>query len=568
MNADILLKHFNRISETAGATPRIRRFILDLAVRGKLVDQDLNDEPAAELLKRIAAIKKSTAKKGKKNKSSEIADTPFELPETWRWSQLASIGYISPRNDASIDVSASFVPMPLISSEYGIPVQHECRLWGEIKSRYTHFAEGDVGLAKITPCFENGKSTVFRGLTGGIGAGTTELHIVRPIYVDPDYILIFLKCSHFIGSGIPKMTGTAGQKRIPTDYFAFTPFPVPPLAEQARIVAKVNELMSLCDWLEASLNKREFRRTRLVKSSLNRISIASSDDVKEATRFHLNHLSRLTARVEHINSLRETILTLAMRGLLAPQDSNDEPATELLKQIKKEKARLVKEKLIKEPRPTRVIKTEEEPYSLPSGWTWVRIWDVAQLITSGSRDWAKYYSKTGAMFVTMSNLSRGSYELRLDTKRYVNPPANGEGSRTKLEADDLLISITGDVGNLGRVPADFGEAYINQHTCLLRFMPLCRNRYFPELLRSPLAEIQFDGPQRGIKNSFRLGDVGEMIIPLPPLAEQHRIVARVDELMTICDQLEIQLTETEERNYRLLVTVLNKALNTSTETIS
>jgi type I restriction enzyme S subunit len=124
----------------------------------------------------------------------------------------------------------------------------------------------------------------------------------------------------------------------------------------------------------------------------------------------------------------------------------------------------------------------------------------------------------------------------------------------------LLISITGDVGNLGLIPDDFGEAYINQHTCLLRFMPEAQNRYFPELMRSSWAKEQFDAPQRGIKNSFRLGDVGEMIIPIPPVAEQHRIVAKVDELMALCDQLETQLANTAADSRRLLEAVLHEAL--------
>jgi type I restriction enzyme S subunit len=149
------------------------------------------------------------------------------------------------------------VPMPLIAAEYGVGNNHEIRPWGEIKKGYTHFAEGDVGLAKITPCFENGKSTVFRKLTGGIGSGTTELHVVRPLFVNPDYVLIFFKCPHFIETGIPKMTGTAGQKRVPFEYFAYSPFPLPPLAEQHRIVAKVDELMALCDRLERARTERE-----------------------------------------------------------------------------------------------------------------------------------------------------------------------------------------------------------------------------------------------------------------------------------------------------------------------
>ena len=112
----------------------------------------------------------------------------------------------------------------MIAAEYGKANEHEPRLWGQIKKGYTHFVEGDVGLAKITPCFENGKSTVFPQSDGCIGSGTTELHVVRPIYLDADYIVLFLKCPHFIETGIPRMTGTAGQKRVPTEYFTSSPF--------------------------------------------------------------------------------------------------------------------------------------------------------------------------------------------------------------------------------------------------------------------------------------------------------------------------------------------------------
>ena len=196
------------------------------------------------------------------------SEVPFPIPSDWRWSQLAEIGVLSPRNEAPDTLEASFVPMPMIAAEYGVANQHEVRTWGEIKKGYTHFAEGDVGLAKITPCFENGKSAVFRNLTGGIGAGTTELHIVRPLFVDQDFILLFLKSPHFIETGIPKMTGTAGQKRVPTEYFAHSPFPLPPLAEQHRIVAKVDELMALCDRLEASLTATAATRRRLLDALL------------------------------------------------------------------------------------------------------------------------------------------------------------------------------------------------------------------------------------------------------------------------------------------------------------
>ena len=280
---------------------RLRRFILDLAVRGKLVPQDPNDEPAADLLKRIAAQKTQLVKAGKIRKPKMSPpllgkDMPFPLPANWRWSQIAEIGVLNPRNDVDDHVQSSFVPMPLISSEYGSAIEHEVRRWGEIRRGYTHFAEGDVGLAKITPCFENGKSGVFRHLTGGLGGGTTELHIVRPLFVDPDYILVFLKWPHFIETGISKMTGTAGQKRVPKEYFASSPFSLPPLAEQHRIVTKVDELIGLCDQLEAARGKRETTRDRLATASLARLNAPDPDPVvfQDHAAFALDNFSPLT----------------------------------------------------------------------------------------------------------------------------------------------------------------------------------------------------------------------------------------------------------------------------------
>ena len=247
-------------------------------------------------------------------------------------------------------------------------------------------------------------------------------------------------------------------------------------------------------------------------------------------------------------------------GKLVPQDPNDEPASELLKRIAAEKEQLVKDKKIKKLKPLPQITEDEKPFELPKGWEWCRVWDIAKVITSGSRDWAKHYSDSGAIFVTMGNLSRGSYDLRMDKLRYVQPPKEGEGNRTRLEEKDLLISITGDVGNLGLIPEYFGEAYINQHTALLRFMPECRDSYFPEFMRSPFAKYQFDAPQRGIKNSFRLGDVGEMVIPLPPNKERNRIATKVDELMTLCDQLKAQLNNAQTTQLHLSDTVVKNAL--------
>ena len=200
-------------------------------------------------------------------------------------------------------------------------------------------------------------------------------------------------------------------------------------------------------------------------------------------------------------------------------------------------------------------------FDLPKGWVWTQLGHLSQFVTSGSRDWAKHYSKEGAIFLRMGNLSQDHYRLRLDKIQRVTPPANGEGTRTRLEDGDILISITGDVGMLGLIPEGFGEAYINQHTAMVRPMLEMKGRYLAELFRSPFAQEQFNEPQRGIKNSFRLTDVTQFAVPLPPKTEQHRIVAKVDELIALCDRLEESLTTGNDACHRLFDALLAKALD-------
>ena len=260
---------------------------------------------------------------------------------------------------------------------------------------------------------------------------------------------------------------------------------------------------------------------------------------------------RVAEAPDAIARLRRFILDLAVRGKLVPQDPNDEPASELLKRIAKEKARLVKVGTISRDKPLPQLTDADIVFELPRGWKWARLGHLTMMVTSGSRDWAKHYSNEGAIFVRMGNLSKDHYRLRLDHIQRVKAPSDGEGTRTRLEPGDILISITGDVGMLGRIPEGFGEAYINQHTAMVRPMAEMKGRYLAELFRSPFAQGQFNEPQRGIKNSFRLTDVTQFVVPLPPLAEQHRIVAKVDELMALCDRLESAQKDREAKRDRL-----------------
>ena len=277
----------------------------------------------------------------------------------------------------------------------------------------------------------------------------------------------------------------------------------------------------------------------------------------------LSNMELLVTAPGGVAKLRELILTLAVQGKLVPQDPADEPACVLLQKIRAEKDRLIAEGKIKRDKPLAEIGEEEKPRKLPQGWEWVRLGALSELITSGSRDWAEHYSDSGPIFVRMGNLSRGSYRLRMDHVQHVRPPKNGEGSRTSLEAGDLLLSITGDVGMLGLIPPDFGEAYINQHTCLIRWVSCVRTEFLPIQLLSGFVQKQFNSPQRGIKNSFRLTDVSGVLLALPPLAEQSRIVTRVEALMRLCDALEAK-GQLEAAQHAQLVSTLLGTLTAST----
>jgi type I restriction enzyme S subunit len=552
MNADLLLEHYEQIADAPDAIVRLRRFILDLAVRGKLVPQDPNDEPASELLKRIAAEKVRLVKAGEIRTPKAIPplpETPFPIPSNWRWSQLADIGVLSPRNEAPDTLEASFVPMPMIAAKYGVANKHEIRQWGEIKKGYTHFAEGDVGLAKITPCFENGKSAVFRNLTGGIGAGTTELHIVRPLFVDQDFILLFLKSPHFIETGIPKMTGTAGQKRVPTEYFAHSPFPLPPLAEQHRIVAKVDELMALCDQLNAARAEREASRDRLAAASLARLNTPAPETFKEDARFALDALPALTARADQIKALRLSILNLAVRGKLVSQDQNDDPASELLKRIASEKARLVKLGEIRKSKPLPAIGSIDLPFLLPDGWAWTRLGDVIHLISGQHLQPTEYCEekKAGLPYITGPS-DFGSTGLSISRFALVRKAVAKKGQ--------LLLTVKGS--GVGKTTiCDIPEVAISRQ--LMALTAIDWDDRFLLLVTYRLAE-KLQAEARSLIPGISREDVDEFVVPLPPLAEQHRIVAKVDELMALCDQLEACLTNATSTRSRLLNALLAEAL--------
>ena len=231
--------------------------VLEMAVRGELVPQNPDDEPASVLLERIKKEQKSSKSKGKTTEHNTHYEEEllFDIPENWVWCRLGEITMINPKNNIEDNKEVSFIPMTLISDGFSNKHSYEVRLWGEVKKGFTHFQEGDIGIAKITPCFENRKSVIFSNLVNEVGAGTTELHILRPFAYSEikKYIYWFINTESFIQRGISHFSGAVGQQRVGKDILENTLIPLPPLSEQHRIVEKIEEIFSALEFIEESL---------------------------------------------------------------------------------------------------------------------------------------------------------------------------------------------------------------------------------------------------------------------------------------------------------------------------
>lgn len=526
MNATQLLAHFDRLSEAPGAVPRLRRLILDLAVRGKLVEQDPKDEPALALLKRIQAERARLVKVGKikdaKAPATFVGDVPANvLPSHWSWVPFG----------ATVNSHLGGGTPSKANSTYW----HGDILWASVKdvgkSKYLDDTIDRITKAGLADSSSNLIEPGSLIVVTRMGLGKVSINRV-PVAINQDlralslsslvaidYCYIFFKTHGFEGSGLTV-------KGIKVEELLGIPFPLPPLAEQHRIVAKVDELMALCDQLEAAQQERERRRDRLAAASLQRLNQpADSTDPetqREHARFHLNHLPRLTTRPEHIKALRQTILNLAVLGSLS--ESKDWALHS---------------------QPLKAAATLQNGYAFKSEW----------------------FTKTGIRLLRNTNVSHGV--IRWDELACLPVEQAGEFERFKLIEGDVVLSLDrpfiGTGTKVARVQATDLPCLLLQRVGRFQLNPnLLTPDYLFLWIESPQFTDQIDpGRSNGVPH-ISSKQVESAEIFLPPLAEQHRIIAKVAELMVLCDQLEAQLTTTQTDSRRLLEAVLQDAL-TATE---
>lgn len=549
---------------------KLRELILELAVRGKLVPQDPNDEPASELLKRIAVEKAELVKQGKIKKQKPLPEIsedekPFELPEGWEWITLSEIATINPKIEVTDDEQEiSFVPMPCISTRFDGAHDQEIKKWGEVKKGYTHFADGDIALAKITPCFENSKAVIFKGLKCGVGVGTTELHVARPISseLNLQYILLNIKSPHYLSMGESLMTGSAGQKRVPRSFFENYPIPFPPNTEQTRIVGTFSKLMSLCDQLEQQSLSSLDAHQQLVETLLATLTESqNTEELAENWARISQYFDTLFNTEASIDALKKTILQLAVMGILVPQDPNDEPVSELLKRIEEEKAQLVKEGIIKKQKPLPLISDEEKPFELPQCWEWCRIIEIAQVGTGAtpSRDNFDYWRYPEFNWVTSGETS---FPFIFNTAEKISLKAVKDTNVSIYPPGTLIIAMYGQGKTRGQITELCISAGTNQACAAIQLFNTNEyHRRYVKLFFEKSYEDLRNLAAGGAQPNLNLAKVSSTLIPIPPFSEQMKIATKVEELFKVCDTLKSRLQGVQKTQVHLADALTDAALN-------
>ena len=557
MNAERLLTHYEKIADAPDAIPRLRRFILDFAVRGKLVEQDQNDESASELLKRIAAKKARLVKAGEIRKRDDLPEItenefPFTIPPIWCWYRLGGLGF----------TQTGTTPPKAKGENYGnyIPFIKP----GDIYA--THMEYSGEGLSKIG-VNNSGRiapaGSILMVCIGTIGkcqkidrecSFNQQINSLSP-YVETSSEYLLAACqSDFFQESMWRASARTTIAILNKGNWERLPLPLPPLAEQYRIVAKVDELMALCDRLEAAQAERETTRDRLATASLARLNAPDPDPAvfQGHAAFALDNLIPLTTRPDQIKALRQTILNLAVRGKLVEQDPNDDPASELLKKIGVEKARLVKAGDIK--KPNALPPVDEPPFGIPITWLWARIRQT-------SSDRGQTVPEADFTYVDVTSIDKEKGIIATPTVVLVNE-APSRARKIVLKGDVVYSCVRPYLLNVAVVEDAFNPPPIASTAfAILDGHGFVLPRFQWIVLRSPFMVACVKEAMRGqAYPAINDTDFARLPFPLPPLAEQRRIVAKVDELMALCNRLEESLATGDDTRRCLLDALLYEAL--------
>lgn len=518
---------------------KLRELILELAVRGKLVSQDANDEPASELFNRLCAekaqlIAKGEIKFGKPQSVISSGEKPFPLPVAWKWIRLG---------DFALSIISGGTPSKNNSEFWNgdIPWASVKDLNGEKFIGSTEDYITKSGLEAGSKLANIGDLLICTRMgLGKIAIAAVDVAINQDLkalklspLIDIDYFINFYSTLKIVGSGMT----VAGIKQ---DELLGYCIPTPPLAEQHRIVAKVDELMALCDQLESQHSNAADAHGRLVCHLLNTLTQSeSATDFDSSWQRIAGHFDTLFTTESSIDSLKQTLLQLAVMGKLVESDANDEPAIELLRKIQVEKARLVSEGALKKNKPLPAICDEEKPFELPSCWEWARFPELGEFGRGKSkhrpRNDPKLFDPPIHALVQTGEVARAKSVI---TEYHSKYSELGLAQSKKWPVGTLCITIAANIADSALLgfEACFPDSVVGFVPC----KPIEDARYFLAFMKTARQNLLKFAPATAQKN-INLEILESVLIPIPPRAEMDRIVAKIEELMRMCDQIKGEL---------------------------
>ncbi|EED4613638.1 restriction endonuclease subunit S, partial [Salmonella enterica subsp. enterica serovar Newport] len=518
---------------------KLRELILELAVRGKLVPQDPNDEPASVLLKRIAAEKAELVKQGKIKKQKPLPEIseeekPFELPMGWEWTRLGSIsnyGFCDKAEPEDVTPETWILELEDIEKVTSKLINKVTFAERPFKSSKNRFSQGDVLYGKLRPYLD--KVIV----ANEPGVCTTEIIPITSYgNIYPEFLRLLLKAPNFIiyanssthGMNLPRLGTEKAQQAV---------IELAPIQEQLRIVSRVDKLMSLCDQLEQHSLTSLDAHQQLVETLLTTLTDSqNADELAENWARISEHFDTLFTTEASIAALKQTILQLAVMGKLVPQDPNDEPASELLKRIAQEKAQLVKDGKMKKQKPLPPISDEEKPFELPIGWEWCRLGECINLISGQHLKPDEYEEEChGEMLPYIT----GPAEFGLISPTYSKYTNEKRAIAAK---GDILITCKG--AGLGKLNVADTNIAISRQLMAINVIRM-NSEYLKIILDSMYGYFQSKGVGIAIPGISR-EDVMEPLIMLPPFEEQKRIMENLYKLNFFIEDIKFRIKSAQQ----------------------
>ena len=554
----------NKKNELYGIT-KLRELILELAVRGKLVPQDSNDEPASVLLEKIAAEKAELVKEGKIKKSKPLAEISedeklFDVSQGWTWCRLQDIGH--DWGQKKPDVDFTYIDVGSVNKELGLIESAKVVSTEEAPSRARKLVKkGTVIYSTVRPYLLNIAVVDKDFFPEPIAS--TAFAIIHPLEgVSSSFVYRYLRSPSFVSYVESCQTGIA-YPAINDKQFFNGLIHLPPTNEQHRIVAKVDELMLLCDDLEQQTEASIEAHATLVEVLLTTLTdSADANELAQNWARVSKHFDTLFTTEQSIEALKQTVLQLAVMGKLVPQDPNDEHASVLLEKIAEETEQLITEKKIKPRKALQPIENEEKLFDLPLGWEWCRLDDICEGITSGSTPpKSSFIDETGIPYLKVYNIRNQKIDFEYQPQFIEEGYHSSSLKRSQLSPGDVIMNIVGPpLGKIAIIPDTYPEWNCNQAIVMFRPVFPDLNKFIYTYLVSGmfLDKIALIGTAG--QDNISVTKSRSILLPTPPLAEQLRIVAKVDELMAICDQLKAKLKQSQVTQVQLTDALVEQAL--------